>query len=126
MLPESNLIYSYSRAQALADGVLVDVTEQARQTGFVCPVAITHAVHVMLESMPEAVQGIQSYAGRLHDCLWMAFIGIKRAPGGGSELPYQFYLSTERAAPQLITLKLVCGPGDEGEMVITIMELGES
>ncbi|MGD9819896.1 MAG: DUF6573 family protein, partial [Desulfomonilaceae bacterium] len=29
-----NVIYSYTRAQAIEDGVLVDVTEQAKATGF--------------------------------------------------------------------------------------------
>ena len=36
-------IYRYTRAQAIEDGVLVDVTETAREAGFRCPVAITHA-----------------------------------------------------------------------------------
>jgi hypothetical protein len=52
----------------------------------------------------------------------MAFVAIKQSLGGGSELPYQFYLSTDQAKPQLVTLKLVCGPGEQGEMVITIMQ----
>jgi len=36
-----NVIYSYARAQALADGVLIYVTAQAKSPGFRVPVAVT-------------------------------------------------------------------------------------
>lgn len=38
------VIHSYTRAQAIEDGYLVDVTETAREAGFVWPVAMTRAV----------------------------------------------------------------------------------
>ena len=38
------VISSYSRAQAIEDGVLVDITEQARQQRFVFPMAMTGAL----------------------------------------------------------------------------------
>jgi hypothetical protein len=34
-------IYTYTRQDAIADGVFVDVTEQAKKAGFKIPVAIT-------------------------------------------------------------------------------------
>ena len=41
-----NVIYSYTRAQAIADGVLIDVTDEAKAHGFKVPVAITdHLFH---------------------------------------------------------------------------------
>jgi hypothetical protein len=42
---DPKLISSYARSEseALADGVLVDVTETAREAGFVIPVALTRA-----------------------------------------------------------------------------------
>ena len=42
--PFGPVIYSYTRAQALADGVLVDVTETGKEVGFKLPVAITEAL----------------------------------------------------------------------------------
>ena len=33
------VVYSYSRAQALADGVLIDVSDTAREAGFRWPVS---------------------------------------------------------------------------------------
>jgi hypothetical protein len=44
MFDGSDLIHSYSRAQAIAAGVLVDVTPTAHEVGFRFPVALTRAV----------------------------------------------------------------------------------
>ena len=41
---ESDVIFSYTRSQAIEDGVLVDLSEWARETGFRFPVACTRAV----------------------------------------------------------------------------------
>jgi hypothetical protein len=38
---KDDLIYAYSRKQAIADGVLIDVTNTAHEAGFVVPVAVT-------------------------------------------------------------------------------------
>lgn len=38
------VIHSYSRAQAIEDGVLVDVSSMAKEAGFIWPVAVTAAV----------------------------------------------------------------------------------
>ena len=37
-------IFAYTRAQAIEDGILVDVSETAREAGFRIPVAITRTV----------------------------------------------------------------------------------
>ena len=39
--PDHDLIYSYSRAQAIDDGILVDVSAHARDLGIRYPVAVT-------------------------------------------------------------------------------------
>jgi type I site-specific restriction endonuclease len=66
------VIYAYTRAQAIADGVLVDVTETAKETGFKLPVVITEALHSRL-TPTKADQGLgQDYDGRLWDVLWLA------------------------------------------------------
>ena len=44
LFDDTDLVFSYSRRQALEDGVLVDVSEMAREAGFRYPVAITRAV----------------------------------------------------------------------------------
>ncbi len=73
-------IFVYTRAQALEDGVLVDVTEWASADkgfigGFKCPVVMTRA----LWGRVEAPRGsIQDTRGRAHDVLWLASLTVRR------------------------------------------------
>ena len=62
----------YTRAQAIDDGILVDVSDTAREAGFKIPVALTHAVWDRLVALPEGYRGFQDERGRLWDVLWMA------------------------------------------------------
>ena len=43
MFEEADLIYSYTRADAIRDGVLIDVTATAQEAGIRWPVAVTCA-----------------------------------------------------------------------------------
>jgi hypothetical protein len=44
MLEDTDPIYCYARADAIADGTLVDITEAACEAGFRVPVALTRTV----------------------------------------------------------------------------------
>jgi len=66
------LIYSYSRKQAIADGVLIDVSEQARETGFKILVAVTdHLYNGYVVPSNELEEEGQSVEERLHDLFMM-------------------------------------------------------
>ena len=65
------VIYAYTRAQALSDGVLVDVTETAKEAGIRYPTAVTCAVWQQYVRVPEEVPW-QDERGRLWDVLWSA------------------------------------------------------
>ena len=52
MIDEKDLLYAYTRAQALADGVLVDVTTTAQEAGIKYPVALTRAVWCRYVEVP--------------------------------------------------------------------------
>ncbi len=116
---EMPLIYAYTRAQALEDGVLVDVSEMAREAGFVWPVALTAAVWATVEDIPRRYRAWQTVEGRLWDALWMAYCAIRSAEHSGTELCYTLLMDHGRH--RYLTLKLVTGPGDHGEPVVTIM-----
>ncbi len=119
-------ISAYTREQAIEDGVLVDVSTAAREAGFSVPIALTRAAWEECVAWTDADsrrQTTQDEAGRLWDVLWMARIPAQRA-GGRSALRYQLYRvprGGRGVTPRLTTLKMVCGPGDQGEPVITIM-----
>ena len=74
-----NVIYSYTRAQAIADGVLVDITEQAKATGFKLPTVVTDNLYHHYIEPPAGLAGEgQSVTGRLHDLLTLALFAAKR------------------------------------------------
>ena len=115
------VIYSYTRKQAIDDGVLVDLTKWARETGFTIPVACTAAVWHQYIVPPEAVNGFgQSVRGPAHDMLWMLWVAIKRSQSGDRLMFDVIFLQTP-GEHVTVTLKSICGPGDDAEPVITIL-----
>lgn len=46
MFTDADIISRYTRAEAIEDGELIDVTETAREAGFTVPVARTRAAWV--------------------------------------------------------------------------------
>lgn len=116
------VIDAYTRKQALEDGVLVDVTETAKEAGFRIPVALTRAVWAECVAVPDGVE-CQDEAGRLWDVLWMCRWGVERGNRTGSELLFHLHVRNDdrEGEPPLVTLKAVCGPDDDGSRCITIM-----
>ena len=117
----------YTRAQALADGVLIDAGAMAREAGFRWPVAITAGAWsdcVTWSDVDSQRQTHQDQSGRLSDVLFMASHAVRTRADAGAQLLFELYRvprdgrSTEA---ELTTLKLVVGPGDEGEPVTTIL-----
>jgi hypothetical protein len=123
------IIYAYTREQALADGVLIDVSKMAKEAGISFPTAVTSAVwHEFIVPNQAMVEFGQDENGRLWDVLWMLRVNIMRASKPSDVIYYQvsFFMEIENAPKQkLIMLKAVCGPGDDGEPVITIMKPDE-
>ena len=123
------VISRYTRAQALDDGVLVDVTDTAREAGFKVPVAVTAAVWALVEPTDaEAAVDGQDAAGRLWDLLWVASWAARRIEGdpGSNEVRYGVLFRLRgrpgvRAGMHKQELKIHSGGGDDGEHVLTIM-----
>ena len=117
----ARVIFRYTRAQALEDGVLIDLTEWAKEVGFQVPVACTAAVWngyvIPAKGTPQLGQ---SERGRAHDLLWMLFNAIRRSEGGESLLFEVIFLQGPRRHIT-VRFKSICGPGDHGEPVVTIM-----
>jgi len=113
---DAEVISSYSRAQAIEDGVLVDVSRDAREAGLKFPVAMTRTVWDQYVKVPEGVQ-CQDENGRLWDIVYLLKIAAAR---GGSLINYSLRVRMKQGLRR-VTLKAVCGPGDTPEPVITIM-----
>jgi hypothetical protein len=83
-------IFTYSRAQAIRDGVLIDVSATAREAGIRYPVALTRAVWDAHVAVAPGVIG-QDEAGRLWDVLWM-FARSARGISDRQGLPWWRYV----------------------------------
>ncbi len=121
---EMEVIYTYTRAQALADGVLVDVSEMAREAGFRHPTVITADLHAALTPNARERSYGQSYEGRLWDVLFLAALTARRSIWG-SQAVFDVRMAVclgnrGRLRRRNLHLWLVIGAGDNFEPVITI------
>lgn len=124
-MDDFTLVYSYSRAQAIADGVLVDVTVQAKETGFKLHTVVTDNLYHRYMVPPAGLEGEgQSAEGRLHDVLWMVLAAARKQPNGSRvETDVLFLMAPGRQ--EKIRVIAVVGPDDEGQSVLTIMLPGD-
>lgn len=124
-MDDFELIYAYTRAQAIADGVLIDVTAQARETGFKLHTVVSDNLFNGYIVPPKGLQGEgQSVEGRLHDVLWMVLVAARKQPDGSRvEKDVLFLMAPGRQ--EKVKVVAVVGPGDEGEPVLTIMLPGD-
>jgi hypothetical protein len=109
------IIYKYTRADAIEDGVLVDITTAAKEWGFKYPVAVTSAVYA------GCIEGKGPYQDKISKCnleilLRELYRLIKFGSSGGHRIDFKFN------GQELYSL---CHGGDNLEPVITIMEIGE-
>lgn len=128
-------ICSYTRAQALDDGILVDVTNMAREAGFKWPTAMTRTVYERYVDVPKELAGQQDVSGRLWDVLRMLWVNVRTNKINGDRGEFKVLVRFPVAAEwqpnetphsdgdglRLVALKSVSGPGDDGEPCITIM-----
>jgi hypothetical protein len=121
------VISVYTRAQALADGVLIDAGPMAQEAGFRWPVAITAAAWEDCVAWTDADserQIHQDQSGRLWDVLFMAAFEARVRADAGQQLLFELYRVPRNGRStdaELTTLKLVVGPGDDRNPVMTIL-----
>ncbi len=116
------IIYTFTRAQAIADGYQIEVTQTAQEAGIRYPFFITRAVFDSYVAVPEGVTG-QDEAVRLHDLVWMTRFAILRHRAGGDRMPVALYVRNDNHKPKLVKLVAVCGPLDidDPQPSITLM-----
>lgn len=127
MFEEGDIVFRYSRAQALADGVLVDAGERARKAGFRVPVALTEAVWNACIRWPKTEPAVQDESGRLWDVVFLAALAARRAARLGTDrVGFEMRVVPRGGRrARLVELVVHLGPSDTGEPVVTIMAPGE-
>lgn len=124
-MEDMNLIYSYSRKEALEDGVLIDVSEIAKEAGFIIPTAVTSNLYETYVKPSDAVnQCGQSIEGRLWDILQLLRLSIKDIEPDTSILFFHVNFLMQNGIKR-VKLKSVIAGGDNGEPVLTIMNENE-
>ena len=118
----AEIIYAYTRKQAIADGCQVEVTKTAQEAGIKFPVFLTRGVFDAYVTVPPDVAG-QDEAGRLWDVVWMLRFAILRSAAGRERLPFALYVRNDNHKPKLVKLVAACGPLDldDPQPAITVM-----
>jgi hypothetical protein len=118
----AEVLYAYTRKDALNDGVQIDVSEMAREAGLKFPVYLTRAVWENYVRVPDDVRA-QDEKGRLWDIVWMLRCAARRT--NGPQMRFQLHVRNDNRdrTPPLVTLKAVCGPRDidDPAPAITVM-----
>ena len=108
---EAEVLYAYTRKQALEDGEQVDVSETAREAGIRFPVFLTRAVWEKYVRVPEGVC-CQDERGRLWDLVWLLRCTARQTSGPHMVFRLHVRNDNRRGTPPLVTLKAECGPMD--------------
>ena len=116
------VIYAYTRSQAVADGVQVDVTKTAQEAGIKFPMFLTRAVFDAYVAVPPDVTG-QDEAGRLWDLAWMTRFAILRSHGHTDRLPVALYVRNDNHRAKLVKLIATCSALDidDPQPALTLM-----
>ena len=114
-------IFDYTRRQAIADGVLIDVSEMAKEAGIKLPSAVTTALwHQWIVPDEESESAGQSMSGRLWDVLNVFRFVASRQP---DEDRVTFPVTSIRKGVHAVDveIKAVIGAGDQGDPVLTFL-----
>lgn len=110
-----DVIYAYTRRQAIEDGVQVDANDpqsdlaSVTKQHFKFPCYITGGLFAVMQQAVENPRYCQDYAGIWHDICWMAKQAMRR--NSGATLDFQVIIQgAGRSKYHTITVE--CGPTD--------------
>ena len=120
MWTKEDVIDVYTRAEANADGVLIDVTDAARRAGFRWPVAVTPGVWERCVSMRADADGL-SESGKLAELLTTLHAAIASLTGPSVCERVRVDVEEYRGLFTIQMVKVVGGPDDDGSPCLTVM-----
>lgn len=125
--PFGEVIFAYTRSQAVADGEQVEVSRRAAEAGIRFPVFLTRGVYEQFVNVPESVEG-QDETGRLWDILTMLRFAIRGSRAGVDRVPVALYVRNDNRRARLVKLIATCGALDldDPQPAITVMLPDES
>lgn len=127
----TDIISTYTRARAIEDGTLIDLTNDptigplVRECGFRYHVACTATVFASCIELTEvAKKAHNDIKGRAWDVLFMLRMAIRRS-NGGERITYELDVVRDKPRATRTELLAICGPDDNAAPCITIMFPGE-
>jgi type I site-specific restriction-modification system R (restriction) subunit len=110
------VISTYTRKEAIEDGFLFEVRENIlKEAGIKFNTCISAGINAIIEDAIKKSEGMNDFEGIIWDILTMLKYGIKRSTDPER---VNFIVKIWKSN---ITMYAVCGGGDKGEPVITIM-----
>ena len=107
--PFGEVIYSYSRLQAVADGVQVDVTKTAQEAGIKFPMFLTRAVFENYVAVPVG-RDRPGRGWQIVGCRLAYTIRDHPPPRPGCDrLPVALYVRNDNTRAKLVKLIATCG-----------------
>jgi hypothetical protein len=95
MFTADDIIYTYTREQAIEDGELIDacsgVFAEITCQFFKIPVAMTRAVFAIIERSVASRTHYNDYKGVWHDMMWLCFLAARRT--SASQLSFQVIIT---------------------------------
>lgn len=122
----NSIVPVYSRGQALADGMLVDVSPLAREIGFKDAVALTRHVYAdcVADSLDDACKDIEDT--QLLSVLLPAVWAMREQSHRRlREIVFMVHRISPDGRERSTDLKIIAGPGDHGETVLTILTVDD-
>ena len=117
---DAELIYSYTRKQALEDSILIDISQQAKESGFKIPAAVSDNLFHQYIKPPEGLEGEgQSARGRIHDVLHMLKVAIA-SNKNESMLFFDVLFLMRQGRHEKVSIYGEIGPDDDGHPCLTI------
>ncbi len=111
-------IYSYSRSEAIANGILVDLSGFEAAKIYNHPIACTRAVWAIVDKAIKNNQYHNSYEGVLYDICYMAWLRAEQV----RDQQFLFkVIITGTGRKRYHTFKMHIGHGDDLRLVLTIM-----
>lgn len=122
----SSVVPVYSRSQAIADGMLIDASPLAREIGFKDAVALTRQVYTdcVADCRVDSTGDVENthLLNVLLPAVWALRAQSHRRL---SEIEFTAHRVSPGNHERSVDLKIIAGPGDRGETVLTILSVDE-
>lgn len=125
LFSQTDLISSYSRKQAIEDGVLIDLNQiiSIKESGFKFPIACTSAVWDIINRAVRSKTCSNDFQGVVWDIMWLLRLTIQARirKNMNTDIVYFSVIINGVGRKKKYMFKALCGPGDQGEPVLTIL-----